>query len=162
MILTVFLFFIIICFLFIFVIIFLSIYHLLVSTTTEHKTSCFIFYLPLSVYVPTVSLLLRRFVSMSFCSLSTFFCLKFLPVSVFLSLFVCLFGCYPAPVIIFANCLYFYSKFWFCGTIFIFINHHPSSFTSFFHSSIGGEFKVLSSSGMVCPYPSLVWVSCLR
>ena len=107
MILTVFLFFIIICFLFIFAVIFLSIYHLLVSTTTEHKASFFIFYLPLSVCVPTVSLLLRRFVSMSFCSLSTFFCLNFLPVSVFLSLFVCLFGCYTAPVIIFANCLYF-------------------------------------------------------
>ena len=27
------------------------------------------------------------------------------------SLFVCLFGCYPAPVIIFAKCYYCYSQF---------------------------------------------------
>ena len=41
----------------------------------------------------------------------------------------------------------------------IFINHHPSFLISSFHPSIGGEFKTLSSSGLVYPYPSIVWVS---
>ena len=97
MILIVFLFFTIICFLFIFVFIFLSIYHLLVSIRTEHKTSFFIFYLPPSVFVPTVCLLLRLFVSMSFYFLSTFFCLNSLPVLCF---WVCLFVCLAATLLL--------------------------------------------------------------
>ena len=44
----------------------------------------------------------------------------------------------------------------------IFINHHPSFLISSFHPSIGGEFKTLSSSGLVYPYPSIVWASRLR
>ena len=44
----------------------------------------------------------------------------------------------------------------------IFINHHPSFLISSFHPSIGGEFKTLSSSNLVYPYPTIVWVSRLR
>ena len=44
-------------------------------------------------------------------------------------------------------------------TSFIFINHHPSFLISFFHPSIGREFNMLSSSGIIYPYPSVVWVS---
>ena len=44
----------------------------------------------------------------------------------------------------------------------IFINHHPSFLISSFHPSIGGDFKTLSSSGLVYPYLSIVWVSRLR
>ena len=92
-----------------------------------------------------------------------FFCLtKFFPVFVCLSMLVCLFGCCSVPVIIFAKCLYWYCKFWLCNVIFIFINHHPSSFISHFHPSIVGEFKTMSSSGMVYAYQSFVWVSRLR
>ena len=36
-------------------------------------------------------------------------------------------------------------------TIFIFINHHPSFFASFFHPSIWVEFKTLSSRSMIYP-----------
>ena len=82
-------------------------------------------------------------------------------VSVCLSMFVCLFDCYNSPVIILAKCLYCYCQFWFCNTTVTFINHHPSFFISFFHPSIEDEkmkFK-LSSSGMVYPYLSVVWVN---
>ena len=44
----------------------------------------------------------------------------------------------------------------------IFINHHLSFSILFFHPSIGGESKTLSSSGMVYSYPSIVWVSRLK
>ena len=44
----------------------------------------------------------------------------------------------------------------------IFINHHTLFLISSLHPSIGGEFKTLSSSGLVYPYPSIVWVSRLR
>ena len=91
---------------------------------------------------------------------------KCLSVSVCLSLsvclFVCLFGCYPAPVIIFAKCLYCFCQLWFCDTNIIFISHHPSFFVPFFHPSFGWEFKTLSPRGMVYPYPSVEWISCLR
>ena len=71
----------------------------------------------------TASLFQCLFVSVVFVFLPV--CLL---VSVFLSLFICFFGCYSVPVIIFAKWLYCYFKFWF----FIFISHHLSSFTSFF------------------------------
>ena len=80
----------------------------------------------------------------------------YLLLSVSLSPFICLFSCYPLPISIFTKCLYCYCKFWFCNIIFIFINHHPASFISFFHPSIGEEFVTLSSSGMVYLYPSVV------
>ena len=98
----------------------------------------------------TASLLLCLFVSILFVSQPI--CLL---LSMSLSLFICLLGCYPVPVIIFAKCLYCYFTFLFS----IFINHQPSSSISFFHPSLGGEFETLSSSGMVYPYPSVVWVS---
>ena len=78
------------------------------------------------------------------------------------SLFVCLFGCYSAPLIIFGKCLDCYCQFRCCDTTVIFINHHPSLFFLFFHLSIGGEFKTFSSSGVVYSYPFVVWVSRLR
>ena len=59
----------------------------------------------------SLSLLVPLFVSMSF---SFFPLVHFLPkyfsVSVSLSLLVCLFGCYPAPVIILAKCFYCFYK----------------------------------------------------
>ena len=132
-----------------------------------------IFCLTLSVHVSTVSLLVRLFVSMCFSSFSIFIFLlflfflhKFLSVSVSMSLFVGLFACYSAPLIIFGTCLYSYSQFRCCGTTVIFINHHPSFFCfcffSFFHPPIGEEFKTFSSSGMVYPYSFVAWVSRLR
>ena len=42
------------------------------------------------------------------------------------------------------------------------INHHSLFLISFFHSSIGGEFKTLISSEMVYRYRSVAWVSRLR
>ena len=101
-----------------------------------------IFCLTLSVHVSTVSLLVRLFVSMCFSSFSIFIFLlflfflhKFLSVSVSMSLFVGLFACYSAPLIIFGKCLYSYCQFRCCGTTVIFINHHPSffCFCFFFH-----------------------------
>ena len=132
-----------------------------------------IFCLTLSVHVSTVSLLVRLFVSMCFSSFSIFIFLfflfflhKFLSVSVSMSLFVGLFACYSAPLIIFGKCLYSYCQFRCCGTTVIFINHHPSFFCfccfSFFHPPIGEEFKTFSSSGMVYPYSFVAWVSRLR
>ena len=108
--------------------------------------------------VSTGSLPVRLFVSMSFSSFSIliflfFFLHKFLLVYVSVSLFVCLFGCYSAPLIIFGKCLDCYCQFRCCDTTVIFINHHPSLFFLFFHLSIGGEFKTFSSSGMVYSYP---------
>ena len=101
---------------------------------------------------------------MSICKYVFFFLqyVFYLNVCQFLCLWVCFFGCYSAPVIIFAKCLYCYCQFWFCDTTVIFINNHPSFFISFFHPSIGGVFKTLSSSGMVYSCPSVVWVSRLR
>ena len=80
-----------------------------------------------------------------------------------------LFGWYNASVIILSFVIivslyiiiYHYVKFWFCNTNFIFINHHPSCFISFFQPSFGGEFETLSSSGMVYPYPFLLLLSVL-
>ena len=61
-----------------------------------------------------------------------FFCLNvFQFLYLWFCLFVCLFGCYPAPVDRFAKCVCCYCKFWFFNIIFIFISHHPSSFSSF-------------------------------
>ena len=115
------------------------IYSLLISITTEQGASFFIFCLTLSVHVSTVSLLVRLFVSMCFSSFSIFIFLfflfflhKFLSVSVSMSLFVGLFACYSAPLIIFGKCLYSYCQFWCCGTTVIFINHHPPFFCCFF------------------------------
>ena len=114
--------------------------------------------------VSIVSLLVRLFVTMFFVPLVCLLCLlpKCFLVSVSLSLFVSLFGCYSTPVIIFAKCLYCYCQFSFCDTIVVFVNHHPSYFILLIHPSIGGEFKTLRLSGMVHPYPSVVWVSRLR
>ena len=150
------------------------IYSLLISRTTEQGASFFIFCLTLSVHVSTVSLLVRLFVSMCFSSFSIFIFLfflfflhKFLSVSVSMSLFVGLFACYSAPLIIFGNCLYSYCQFRCCGKTVIFTNRHPSFFVvvvvfSYFHPPIGGEFKAFSSSGIVYPYPFVAWVSRLR
>ena len=103
---------------------------LLISITTEKGASFLIFCLTLSVHVSTVSLLVRLFVSMCFSSFSIFIFLfflhKFLSVSVSMSLFVGLFACYSAPLIVFGKCLYSYCQFRCCGTTAIFINHHPS------------------------------------
>ena len=87
----------------------------------------------------TVSLLVRLFVSMCFSSFSIFifffffnFLHKFLSVSVSMSLFVDLFACYSAPLIIFAECLDSHCQFRCCGTTIIFINHHSSIFLLLF------------------------------
>ena len=48
------------------------------------------------------------------------------------------------------------------GTWSVFINHHPSSFISFFHPSTGRELKTWRSSGMVYHYLSVLWMSRLR
>ena len=135
------------------------------NNNIAYGASFFIFCLTLPVRVSTVSLLVRLFVSMSFSPFSIlffFFLHKFLLVYVSVSLFVCLFGCYSAPLIIFGKCLDCYCQFRCCDTTVIFINHHPSLFFLFFHLSIGGEFKTFSSSGMVYSYPFVVWVSRLR
>ena len=96
----------------------------------------------------TVSLLVRLSVCL-FVPLVCFFCL-------------CLLGCNPVPVI-FDKHLNCYWKFWFCDKIVFFINYIITHyFFSFFHLFIGGEFKTLSSRDMVYPYPSIVWVSCLK
>ena len=134
---------------------FLSIYYLFISITAEHKVAFFTFCLLLYVRLSTASVLVCLFVSMFF----EVFLSKCLAVSVSL---IWLFGCYPAPVFIFAKCRYCYFKFSFCNISFIFINHHPSFFISFFHPSIGREFNMLSSSGIIYPYPSVVWVSRLN
>ena len=131
---------------------FLSIYYLFISITAEHKVAFFTFCLLLYVRLSTASVLVCLFVSMFF----EVFLSKCLAVSVSL---IWLFGCYPAPVFIFAKCRYCYFKFSFCNISFIFINHHPSFFISFFHPSIGREFNMLSSSCIIYPYPSVVWVS---
>ena len=118
------------------------IYSLLISITTEQGASFFIFCLTLSVHVSTVSLLVRLFVSMWFSSFSIFIFLfflfflhKFLSVSVSMSLFVGLFACYSAPLIIFGNCLYSYCQFRCCGKTVIFTNRHHLFFflLLFFH-----------------------------
>ena len=91
---------------------------------------------------------------MSFCSLSMFF---YLNIGLFLCLWVCLFSCFPAPVIIFApvvKCIYRYRKFWFCNTIFIFSNHHPSFFFAF--SSVHrGRIKDIELEWYSLPLPIL-------
>ena len=123
-----------------------------------------IFCLTLSVHVSTVSLLVRLFVSMCFSSFSIFIFLlflfflhKFLSVSVSMSLFVGLFACYSAPLIIFGKCLYSYCQFRCCGTTVIFINHHPSfffnCFFSFFHPSIGGGIQDIQFERHGLPLP---------
>ena len=53
--------------------IYLSIYYLFISITRKQKATFIIFYLPFCVQVFTVSLLVRLFVSMFFCSSSMFF-----------------------------------------------------------------------------------------
>ena len=94
--------------------------------------------------VSTVSLLVRLFVSMSFSSFSILIFLflhKFLLVYVSVSLFVCLFGCYSAPLIIFGKCLDCYCQFRCCDTTVIFINHHPSLFFFIFSSVHWGRIQ---------------------
>ena len=115
----------------------------------------FFVYLSLSV-CPLVILHVRIFGSMPFR-----FLFKYLPVSVSLSLFVCL----AATLLLSLYLLSVFTvivSFNFVNIIFIFMNHHSPSFISFFHPSIGGEFKTWSSSCMVYLYPFVVWVSRLR
>ena len=82
------------------------------TRTYSHKVSFFTFCLLLFAFVYCKSACL------SFCNYVFFKCL---PVSVSVIFFVCLFGCCPASVILFAKCLSWYLKFSFCN-IFIFIN----------------------------------------
>ena len=141
------------------------IYSLLISITTQHKAPHFSFNSPCacvhsksacaSVCKYVFFLLQYSYFFIFYFSIN--FC-QFMSVS----LFVCLFGCYSAPLIIFGKCLDCYCQFRCCDTTVIFINHHPSLFFLFFHLSIGGEFKTFSSSGMVYSYPFVVWVSRLR
>ena len=51
-----------------------------------------------------------------------------------LYIYNCVFMCMCVCVceFMFANCLYCYCQFWFCDTVIIFINHHPSFSVSFF------------------------------
>ena len=154
-------------FTYLFIQLFLYLFFIYLSTT-EHKAPHFSFfvYMSLCLSLPRslslcvhMSLLVRLFVSI-FLPLVCFLP-KCLSVSVSLSMFVCLFDCCNSPVIIFAKCLYCYCQFWFCNTTVTFINHHPSFFISFFHPSNGDEKMkfILSSSGMVFPYLSVVWVN---
>ena len=96
-------------YLYIYLFIYLSIYYLFISIT-KYKTSLLILCLPLRVRMSTASLL----VSIGKYVLS-FFCLnicQFLSLTLFVCLmFVCLFACYSAPVIIFGKCLYCCCKF---------------------------------------------------
>ena len=70
-----------------------------------------------------------KYVFLPLVFLSFFFFLhKFLSVSVSMSLFVDLFACYSAPLIIFGECLDSHCQFRCCGTTIIFINHHSSIF----------------------------------
>ena len=129
----------------IYLFIYLSIYYSFISITAEHKASFFTFCLPLAACVHCKCLCVYSSVCLFF------FCLNFFQ---FLCLWVCLFflfGCYSAPVIIFAKFLYCNCKFWFCNIIFIVINHHLSSFVSFVHPSTRGEIKTLNSSGIIYP-----------
>ena len=101
--------------------------------------SFLIFCLTNSVHVSTVSLLVRLFVSMYFSSFSMLSTKTFVSfcVSEPFCLFVCLFGYYPALVIIFPKSLYCYCQFWFCATTVISINRHPSFFISFLIRPLG-------------------------
>ena len=131
-------------YLFNYLFIYLSIYYSFISITVEHKASFFTFCLPLTVCVHCKCLCV-------YSSVCLFFLPEFFPIFVSLSLFVFLFGCYSAAVIIFAKFLYCNWKFWFCNTIFIAINHHLSSFVSFVHPSTRGEIKTMNSSGIIYP-----------
>ena len=141
------------------------IYSLLISITTQHKAPHFSFNSPCACvhsksacasvckyvfFLLQYSYFFIFYFSINFCQFTS------------VSLFVCLFGCYSAPLIIFGKCLDCYCQFRCCDTTVIFINHHPSLFFLFFHLSIGGEFKTFSSSGMVYSCPFVVWVSRLR
>ena len=66
--------------------------------------SSFFFCLPLCVGMSTASLIMCLFISTYFCFSAQMFA------SLCISKPVCLFGCYPAPVIIFAKCLYSHCK----------------------------------------------------
>ena len=147
-------------YLFIYLFVYLFIYYLFQYQQNIRPHFKFFFYLSEGVF--SLQVTAGQLVCL-FC-MSFIFLAKCSPISLPLTLFICLFGCYPAPLIIFANCLYCYRQFWFCNTIFVFINHHPSCFISFFHPSIGGEFKTWSSSGMIFVWetPFFVWVSRLR
>ena len=139
------------------------IYSLLISITTQHKAPHFSFNSPCAcVNSKSACASVCKYVFFLLQYYFFFFLHKFLLVYVSVSLFVCLFGCYSAPLIIFGKCLDCYCQFRCCDTTVIFINHHPSLFFLFFHLSIGGEFKTFSSSGMVYSYPFVVWVSRLR
>ena len=79
----------------------------------------------------------------------------------FLCLWVCVYVCMAVTLLL---SLYLQNLFavivvWFCNTIFIFINHHPSCFISFFHPSIAWEFAYCFTAGnllflSILSYPS--------
>ena len=73
---------------------------------------------------------------------------------------VCLIVCFPATLL---SSLYLLSVF-ITRFHFLRLSLFSSIITHYilFHPSIRGEFKTLSSSDMIYPYWSVVWVSCLR
>ena len=96
-----------------------------------------------------------KYVFLLFCLNFPVFCVS--DSVVFVSLFVCLFVCLDATLLL---SLYLVNVF--IAVISLILWHNLSCFISYFHQSIGEEFDILSSSGIIYPYPSVVWVSRLR
>ena len=86
----------------------------------------------------------------------------FLPVFMFPSLLVYSFDWYLFLLLYLLNVFTVVVRFDFItySSFSSIISHH--FFFSFFHPSVGGELKTLSSRDMVHPYLSVIWVSCLR